>query len=272
MKYLLLVGVTWLAASLLDVDHAVAGPTYLRAYRFSPAHSTLTVDRPWLDVPTVQQRVTGTFSLEFGPGSGDPWPGQTAKFVAVDAWAFNPLTAAAPVNLDELLNLSGLQGFQLPVTSPFDVYKFEGQTSDGSAVNLIGRVLGQSLQLSGDTTPPPDGKNHPVVDLMAQAWELPYADFNDDDRIDHSDLLAWTSGFGGSVSGFDPGPRGDADGDGDADGLDLLHWQRQVGFSAAESVGAGSVPEPAALTLGAMAAAFWAAARRQKKRNRSEPQ
>lgn len=73
----------------------------------------------------------------------------------------------------------------------------------------------------------------PVSDLLA--------DFNDDTKVDSSDLGIWKSSYGSSA-------LGDADGDNDTDGADFLVWQREFGAGAAQPV-AAAVPEPAALGL-----------------------
>jgi hypothetical protein len=75
------------------------------------------------------------------------------------------------------------------------------------------------------------------------------ADFDHDGDVDKDDLPVWRTAFG--VNG-----NGDADDDGDTDGADLLIWQRQLGNDATPAVAAGNaVPEPAAASLGVIAAA-----------------
>jgi hypothetical protein len=232
----------------LSISSALAEQsTAVRSYRFLPRHSTLTLSRPWLEAPDVPLRVFGTFDLAFSPAVGESW-GQLAQFENVRAWAFNPLSGAPPLNLDGVLNLSGLKGRQLPVLAPFDVFQFEGQTADGSAVNLFADVIGSWLNLDGGTTPPHDEKNHPIYELRSQARELPYADFNDDGVVSGDDLAQWTSGFGATVGdGSDAAVLGDADGDLVVDGNDFLAWQRQLGTLGQSA--ASAVPEPSSVLL-----------------------
>jgi hypothetical protein len=78
-------------------------------------------------------------------------------------------------------------------------------------------------------------------------------DFDGDGDVDDQDFLQWEVSFG--VDG-----GGDADLDGDADGDDLLVWQRQ--FGAPSTAASAATPEPAALSLAALAAATFAARRR----------
>jgi hypothetical protein len=239
-------------------------PTTVRHYRFLPRHSTLTLSRSWLEAPDVPLRVFGTFDLAFSPAVGESW-GQLAQFENVRAWAFNPLSAAPPLSLDAALNLSGLKGRQLPVLAPFDVFQFEGQTADGSAVNLFADVIGSWLNLNGGTTPPLDGKHHPIYELRSQARELPFADFNDDGLVSGEDLAQWTRGFGATAGdGADAADLGDADGDLVVDGSDFLAWQRQLGEGSALGHAASAVPEPDSILLLLAAGAVLTARRRTR--------
>jgi T5SS/PEP-CTERM-associated repeat protein len=74
------------------------------------------------------------------------------------------------------------------------------------------------------------------------------ADFNDDGRVNGTDLTKWKGDFG-------PNANSDADGDGDSDGNDFLLWQRQLGSGVPATAVVGAVPEPAAaiaMALGAL--------------------
>ncbi|MCC6493191.1 MAG: hypothetical protein IT424_09235 [Pirellulales bacterium] len=86
------------------------------------------------------------------------------------------------------------------------------------------------------------GLNPPALD----------ADFNDDQQVDAGDLSIWGAAFGVDA-------KGDADGDLDSDGDDMLVWQRQFGPVAAVH----AVPEPAAGWLAIAAAAGLLRARRR---------
>jgi hypothetical protein len=246
-RHSVLATLTLSAAWVLSLGDAHAQQSeVIRHYRFLPRHSTLTQSRPWLEAPDIQLRVFGTFDIVFQRIEDDSW-GQSAQFENVKAWAYNPFTAAAPLGLDSVLNLSGLKGRQLPVLAPFDVFKFEGKTSDGSAVDLFADVIGPWLYLNGGTTPPQDDKHHVVYELRSQARERPFADFNDDGSVDGADLTTWVSDSGATMSGaVDTTHFGDADGDQMVDGADFLTWQRQLGVTAPT---AHAVPEPAAMSL-----------------------
>jgi MYXO-CTERM domain-containing protein len=80
------------------------------------------------------------------------------------------------------------------------------------------------------------------------------ADFNHDTKVDWLDLSVWRGAFG-------VGDGGNADGDGDTDGADLLIWQRSL---ASPAVGAsGAAPEPRAGALGVLAMGLLVAKRRR---------
>jgi hypothetical protein len=52
------------------------------------------------------------------------------------------------------------------------------------------------------------------------------ADFNGDETVDEFDLRDWTANFGSTSATSE---QGDADGDADVDGSDVLQWQRDLG-------------------------------------------
>jgi hypothetical protein len=203
-----------------------------------------------LEIPDYLYPVFGTFDIEFTrpPAYGDAW-GQSARFTNVHAWAGNPLTASAPIDLDSALNLSGLDGNQLPVASPFDVYRFTGNTSDGSAVTLTVSLPGLQAFPHGGTTAPSDQPHNVVYELNAHARQRPFADFSEDDAIDKTDLAAWSAGFGSAMSGaVDTLSHGDANGDNAVDGADFLAWQQQLGQTTA-TASTAAVPEPTTIML-----------------------
>jgi hypothetical protein len=91
--------------------------------------------------------------------------------------------------------------------------------------------------------------NAPYADAnFVAAFDLPPADYNHDGNWNDADFTAWKNQFG-QTAGLDA----DGDLDGDVDGADFLFWQRRYG-GPASLASAGSVPEPAALTLAVFAA------------------
>jgi hypothetical protein len=74
--------------------------------------------------------------------------------------------------------------------------------------------------------------------------------------VDGLDLAAWREAYG-TVATRRSAAMGDADGDGDVDGRDMLIWQRQYnGSKGTETFPtrrlATAVPEPGTMLLGAM--------------------
>jgi hypothetical protein len=260
-------------------------PDLLRSYQFLPGHSTLSQTGGIAGID-VRFAVHGTFDLvtgwEYRP---DPPPKSIhafARFENVDAWA-HTLSDIPPIDLDLVLNLSELKGSQLPVAAPFDVYQFEGKSSDGSAVNLHASVLGNWLYLRGVTEPPPNSADFFVYQINALARQLPYADFNQDDAVDSQDLEVWAGGFGQPpISSSDSLLSGDADANGMVDGADFLHWQRQLGdappkmasfvvmvnAAPATSAVVAAVPESRAIGLAILGmAALFARCHREARRS-----
>jgi hypothetical protein len=282
-RALLVVGVVLSSLPIpwADVAHGDP-PDILRSYRFLPRHSTLeqTGGIAGLD---IHYSVFGSFDLVTGweyvydpkPISIHPF----ARFENVDAWAGNPLTASAQLDLDRILNMSGLEGSQLPVAAPFDVFKFEGTTDDGSAVTLFASLIRRWLYLRGGTEPPPESADFFTYQINALARQRPFADFNQDDAVDGGDLTTWASHFGPApAAAGDLLGSGDANSDGVVDGADFLLWQQQVGEAppAMESLDgilngalatlpvASAVPEPEALGLAVVGALLFTAPRRSK--------
>jgi hypothetical protein len=80
--------------------------------------------------------------------------------------------------------------------------------------------------------------------IVRGAGRLGPTDFNADAVVDGDDLPLWKTGFGATQNATVS--MGDADGDGDVDGADLLAWQ-QTAIVQAEATGAViSTPEPSA--------------------------
>jgi hypothetical protein len=256
-------------------------PDLLRRYLFLPRHSTLEQTGGIAGI-NIRYGVYGRFDLVTGweylndPPSISIHP--YAKFENVDAWASNPLLDSPPLNLDQILNLSGLQGSQLPVAAPFDVFEFEGETADGSVVNLYASLLGRWLYLRGGTEPPEGSADFFSYQISALARQRPFADFNLDDAVDGQDFVTWASNYGlAPTATVDLQNRGDANEDGVVNGLDYLVWANQFGETPPEmasldgmlnaalatSSAAFSVPEPATLPLLILTAAGWCLRRRR---------
>jgi len=257
-------------------------PDLLRSYRFLPRQSTLVQS---IGVAGANGRyvVSGRFDLVSGwEYVDDPKPVSIhpfAEFENVRAWATNPLLGSPPLNLDHVLNLSGLRGRQLPVAAPFDVYQFQGNTEDGSAVNLYASLIGRWFYLRGGTEAPSESAGVFEYRINALARQQPFADFNEDGVVDRDDLLNWASHAGPTPAAEgDWHVAGDANADALVDGDDFLLWQQQAGEVAPETapfdsllnsalatLPAGSaVPEPGAVGLvGLGAMTLWALRRRK---------
>jgi hypothetical protein len=223
----------WLAVALIGFAPSIVwAQVELRpertSYRFLPRYSVLH-ESGGIYPREVDFRVIGTFDLVTEPGPTDVWPPvYVAKFDDVEAWASHPILAYV-LPLNQVLNLEGLHGYQLPVEAPFDLFKFEGTTQDGSAVDLYASIQGPWLRLRGGTTPPPGSADMFEYTIRALARETPFADFNGTGDVDWSDLAKWRSGFSATTPSVEPERFGDADGDRLVDGTDFLSWQQQVG-------------------------------------------
>jgi hypothetical protein len=264
------------AGACLSTDAGAQDVERSAHYRFLPRHSVLN-ESGGIYPRDVDFRVMGTFDFERRLGPTDVWPPQYEyKFDDVDAWASHPILAYV-LPLNQVLNLEGLTGRQLPVASPYDVFKFEGKTQDGSSVDLYATQIGPWLRLRGQTTPPPGSADFFEYKLSAVARRTPFADFNDNDQVDGGDLMKWTGGFGSTPSGSNGPQFGDSNGDQRVDGTDFLTWQQQVGETppiaaldaamdaalATLAVSVAAVPEPSSLGIFVAGLAMIAAARRR---------
>lgn len=254
--------VAWLSPQRLCADP----PDILGSYRFAPRISTIAP----VDSPENEFNVYGTFDFIRGWEYVGKPPTITryADFENVQAWAQNPWSLTPPLSVDGIFNLSGLKGELLPTASIFDVYKFDGKNIEGDRVELFASVLGRWLYLRGHT----EFVDHPDRgwQMNAFARQRPFADFDEDGDVDADDLTAWNDRAGLWVG------MNDADGDELQTGADFLYWQQQVGetpprtadfdaaINAALAASAGSVPEPATLTL-LVAAAMRALASRRRR-------
>jgi hypothetical protein len=176
-------------------------------------------------------------------------------------------TPAVVIDVDEILNLDGLKGTQLPVAGPFDVYRFEGRTADESSVELFATLIGPWMYLRGDTDPPPGSADFFEYQIRALARRGRSADLNEDGVVDSADyvLARDTSGLSGNDL---------------ARGAGLAEWREQfgetipdltemdamMGAALASFVSAGAVPEPSSLAIVFVAAAILTTARQRFRR------
>jgi len=222
-------------------------------YRFLPRHSTLQVEGGFAGVE-VLANIFGTFDFyDEADGLCDSCFIRSPQFLSVDATAINPADFGPySFDVDQALNLTGLEGEQLPVAAPFDVFKFRGEDGQGAPMNLTVIKLGRWMYMHGENDPGCcDFFNY---EIEAIARRTPFADFTHDDRVDAADAAAWIGAYGTNAGG-------DANGDEDSDGGDFLNWQRQLGdempsmesFAALAALSSGpaasSVPEPSTLVL-----------------------
>jgi hypothetical protein len=187
-----------------------------------------------------------------------------AKFANAEIWGSlisdHPHPAVV-LDVDQVLNLEGLRGEQLPVGAPFDVYQFKGKTEDGSAVNLLAAVIGPWMYLRGGTEPPVGSADFFQYHIRAAARPRPFADFNDDGRVDAADYVLLRK-LGSSAG---------------ADAATFADWRQQVGEQAPDLGGFDSmlnsamgslgppttVPEPAVVGLATVGGILFAC-RRQR--------
>jgi parallel beta-helix repeat protein len=155
------------------------------------------------------------------------YSGHGATDISVNPQFVGPLTN---------LVVGGLNPVFEPDFSRADAYRLDGCRSD-----CIDAGMDVGLPYNGDA---PD----------IGAFEVVPADFNSDGYVDDKDLNIWEDHFG-TTAGANRSD-GDADCDGDVDGIDFLSWQRNISggtsLGAVAASSASSVPTDAgAESLGA---------------------
>ena len=254
MKRFLFVGLLLVPAaigSLIPLSHAQGPPEFLDHYRLLPRLSTLhqTGGIAGLD---LRYRLLGKYDFRHGIGLT-----ARASFENAEIWgsiiSHDPVPAIV-IDVDEILNLEGLNGEALPVAAPFDIYAFTGETADGSSVRLLAAVIGPWMYLHGGTRPPLEGADYVEYELRAVARSRPFADFNDDGVVDAADYTVLRNS--GNLGGV-----GAADSDDVTAGAGYAEWKEQFGETvpdftaldammnaAAAGVGAAA-PEPASVSI-----------------------
>lgn len=245
-------------------------PVFLDHYRLLPRLSTLhqTGGIARFD---LRYRLLGKYDFRHGIG----W---TAKASFENAEIGGSIisdgpTPAVVIDVDEILNLKGLTGKSLlPVGAQFGVYKFTGETADGSSVHLLAAAIGPWMYLHGGTRPPVDGADIVEYELRAVARSRPFADFNGDGVVDAADytVLRDSGGLGGA---------GAASSDDVTAGAGYAEWKEQFGETvpdftafdammnaAAAGVGAASAtaaPEPSSVSIAVICGLFVVCVRRR---------
>jgi hypothetical protein len=187
-------------------------------------------------------RLGGEYDFRRGAG-----PSAEAAFENADIWGnliSDQPTPPIVLDVDELLNLEGLEGNRLPFGSHLSIYRFDGVTGDGSTIELFAVTLGPWMYLHGDTEPPPGSADYFTNHLRALARKGPSADFNEDGVVDTADYVALRSGRGANTgAGFDEWRQQFGEAVPNLDALGALVSAAAAGASSA------AVPEPACLGL-----------------------
>jgi hypothetical protein len=203
-------------------------PDFLRNYRLIPRYSTLKVTGGFAGV-TSKYSLAGTFGLVTGyqqnPVVDSPLPVLVpyAEFVDVDvdAWLNDPRAFAAPLPLEQFVDLEKLFSFyESPPT-----LNFRGKDSQGAPFKLKAQLRGRLIRLTGANDAPCCDFFDYTIDAYAHL--APFADFNFDGAVDTADYTTWRNHLG-MTSGATL-EQGDADGDGDVDAADYAVWRQDRG-------------------------------------------
>jgi hypothetical protein len=232
----------------------LADVTILDHYRLLSRESTLHQTGGFAALD-LTYRLLGHYGFAHGTGSVN-----SAQFVDPEIWGSlisNGPTPAYVIDVDQILNLAGLQGKLLPTASLFDVYQFQGKTSDDSSVNLYASLLGPWMYLRGATQPPPGSADYFQYQLRALAHKGPFADVNGDGTVDASDyLLLRKTAVGGGADAVTGASVVDWRGQFGETIPDLNAMDAAISAAAGSRVTASTIPEPAGCVLVMIASAL----------------
>ena len=197
-------------------------------------------------------RLLGKYDLVHGDAAGT-----RAKFANAEIWGSHISDGPVPavvLDVDQVFNLAGLKGESVPVAAPFDVYRFTGETADGSSVNLFASVFGPWMYVRGGTQPPPGSADFFQYDIRMLARSRPFADFNDDGRVDGADYVlarkASATGIALAADGITGGASIDDWRQQFGETVpDLAAMDRQLSLAMGSASSVGVVPEPTTLAL-----------------------
>jgi hypothetical protein len=248
-----------IAASLAAGTCAASHPDILRSYRFIPSRSTLVVNGSSTGSFEETFHASGTFGIVTGFRDGfsctaigcPPSPTHVpyAQFVNVESWLIpdSPLTYV--LDLDETLNLSGLEG-TFGNVGPNRLY-FKGDDGKGRPFHLEATIRGPLVRLVGESGPGCCNVDHYLFDALAYLW--PHPDFNLDGTVDAADYVVWRKSLDQALADLDA-PGGD---NGAAALGDFGLWRANFGtvtdfnafadaaMGSDAATGPGAVPEPA---------------------------
>lgn len=214
-------------------------------------------------------RLSGSYELEQSPLAVYP---PMVSFQNAEIWGslISDLPHPAYVeDVDELLNLEGLFGQQVPVGAPFDVYKFSGETLDGSSIQLHAAVIGPWMYVRGSTTPPPSSADYFEYELRMVARSRPFADLNEDGRVDAADYTvlrdragaAGAGAVGASTDGVTYGDWREQFGEQVPDFIAVDDYLAGAGSDSIAALAATATPEPSSAALMCLCCAMLVARR-----------
>jgi hypothetical protein len=254
-----------IAAGLLAQSGRAQDPVeILEHYRLLPRASVL---HQTGGIAGVHQRYRLTGEYDFRHGLR---PLSMASFENAEIWGslISDLpTPAFVIDVDEILNIEGLEGRLLPFGGPFDLYEFRGKIGDGSSIHAHAAVLGRWMYMRGFTDPPPNSADFFEYRFHTLARRGPSADLNDDGVVDAADFVAMR----------DEDRVGRDIRNGLTIGAGLADWRQQFGETTpdlammdsmmssalASFISVTSVPEPAGFYLAVCAGLLIAGVRRR---------
>ncbi|QDU89765.1 hypothetical protein Pla175_31600 [Pirellulimonas nuda] len=236
-----------LCATILATAGAYADhPIFLQEYRVLPAHSVIHQTGGFAGVD-VRYRLKGEYDLATGFDEGRRFAEFTrAEITGLNRSLSTVSDSIGALDVDQALNLLGLEGRFVPLGLSHNVWEFSGQSGDDSSVHLLAAQRGPWMLLRGVTTPPPGSADFFQYNVRWLARTGPSADMNGDGAVDAADYTSLRDGHldGGADIALWRSQFGEQADIAELDGMMDAAWAAKSGVAS----GAG-VPEPSGLVL-----------------------
>jgi hypothetical protein len=193
-----------------------------------------------------------------------------AFFEIADVWGSLPSSPppAMAIDVDETLYMEGLNGAVLPSPAPTEVYRFQGYTFDGSALDLYVAMTGPWLYLRGSSQLLPGSTEDVTYNIRALGRPRPFADLSDNGLIDAADYVLLRNSSNAAAGGgatYDDWKEQFGERLLDVDAMDaIINAAIASSLSPAAAATANlTVPEPTTVALATLTALLLASRRRR---------
>ncbi|WP_425399834.1 PEP-CTERM sorting domain-containing protein [Aeoliella sp.] len=195
----------------------------LPRYHLLPRHSYVQQSGDDLE-RDILWRARGSYGFMATQLTIYPAPPPRASFYNPEIWG--TIVSGGPaitlaLDVDSKFNLDGLRGTLVPTLRPYgDLYHFTGFAEDNLAVDLYALQQGNWMYLKGTSYTTTDFGPYEEYNIRALARTRPWADLNDDGRVNIADYVMMRNHQGSDLDALTLG---------DAEGVTMADWKSQFG-------------------------------------------